>query len=311
MMAKTTLSPLEITEIAAAYAVVPLSSSKVTAGMTNSTYLLSTADAQYILTALDGHTPSSAAELADLMSQLYLYHPDVPTIVLTSDGELLLTRNGHCFMMKNYVTGTHPDPKSQADCYAVGAALAHAHEVYEPLKALSRRRSLPGNYVEFLAPCDDRSFTDWLHRAHQDYELAAPGLPIGLIHGDLFPDNILLGKDGRIHILDWETAGVEALVLDLALCVTGFMLAGAADASDIIAGYESRRPLLQIEREIFSVCFEYACAILSYHRYVRHHIIWPDPATANLYKDLQHWCEDTMARASLSVATGLIPPPSL
>ena len=299
-MAKTTLSKAEIDDIAQRYAITVAYSARVASGMTNSTYLLTTSTGRYILTALDGHSETSAHELVDLMAQVRNYHRDVPAVLYTASGDPLVTKDGHCFMLKRYVDGHHPDPRSPEDCVAVGAALAHAHEVCEPLKVSNRRRSLPGNYVEFLEPCNDVSFTDWLHSAHQKYAQLPTDLPVGLIHGDLFPDNILLGPGESIHILDWETAGVETLVLDLALCAAGFMLAGAPNAHDIIAGYESRRPLKAAEREAYSVCFEYACAILAYHRYVRHHIIWPDPDTSHLYKDLQHWTEDVLARQALS-----------
>lgn len=46
-------------------------------------------------------------------------------------------------------------------------------------------------------------------------------LPARLIHGDFYPANILIGQDGRIRVVDWETCGVGPAVLDLAALVSG------------------------------------------------------------------------------------------
>lgn len=46
-------------------------------------------------------------------------------------------------------------------------------------------------------------------------------LPVGLVHGDFYPDNVLV--DGhRICVLDWEAAGVGSGLLDLAALVAGW-----------------------------------------------------------------------------------------
>jgi hypothetical protein len=39
-------------------------------------------------------------------------------------------------------------------------------------------------------------------------------LTVGLCHGDLHPSNILVGEDGRLWIVDWETGGVGPIVHD-------------------------------------------------------------------------------------------------
>jgi Ser/Thr protein kinase RdoA (MazF antagonist) len=48
-------------------------------------------------------------------------------------------------------------------------------------------------------------------------------MPVGLVHGDFYPANILVDPPrGRICVLDWEAAGVGPGLLDLAALVTGW-----------------------------------------------------------------------------------------
>jgi hypothetical protein len=88
------------------------------------------------------------------------------------------------------------------------------------------------------------------HRAAVEH---AEGLPQGLIHGELYPSNVLVASRGerlRVWPVDWEMAGVGPLLTDLACLVAGWEpaaqreLAGAyaraagADADEVLAGLD-------------------------------------------------------------------------
>jgi homoserine kinase type II len=74
---------------------------------------------------------------------------------------------------------------------------------------------------------------------------ALPGAPRGLIHGDLFRDNVLwIG--GRIAaVLDWEMAGTDPFALDVGIALCAWCWAeGAFDgarAAALLAGYRGKR----------------------------------------------------------------------
>jgi homoserine kinase type II len=83
------------------------------------------------------------------------------------------------------------------------------------------------------------------------------GLPQGLIHSDLFRDNVLWGTDGRIvALLDFESAchgtyAYDLMVTVLAWCVGDDLEAGLASA--LLAGYQSVRPLTAAEMDALCV----------------------------------------------------------
>ena len=78
-----------------------------------------------------------------------------------------------------------------------------------------------------------------------------PTLPRGLIHGDLFRDNVLWQGDRIAALLDFESASEGALAYDLMVTALAWCFGDALDQAllrAMIDGYESVRPLSASER---------------------------------------------------------------
>jgi homoserine kinase type II len=82
-----------------------------------------------------------------------------------------------------------------------------------------------------------------------------PALPRGLVHGDLFRDNVLWAPDGRIAaLLDFESASDGVHAYDLAVTILAWTFGDGFDdtlATAMVRGYESVRRLTAAEREGF------------------------------------------------------------
>jgi homoserine kinase type II len=109
-----------------------------------------------------------------------------------------------------------------------------------------------GSAVAELAPA--------LARLHRDRD---PNLPSGLIHSDLFIDNVLY-KDGRLAaLLDFEMAAWGRLVYDLAVSVLAFGFGGDDFRHDVtrafIDGYLAVRPVSAAEARGFGAELKFAC----------------------------------------------------
>ena len=80
-------------------------------------------------------------------------------------------------------------------------------------------------------------------------------LPKGIIHGDLFPDNLFFKGEKVVAVLDFEAAGRGKFIFDLATAVNA--LCFDRDGYDLkrfeslITGYESLRPLSLAEWDAF------------------------------------------------------------
>jgi homoserine kinase type II len=78
----------------------------------------------------------------------------------------------------------------------------------------------------------------------------------GIIHGDLFRDNVLWDAGHIVAILDFEQASGGSLVYDLAVCVNDWCWTGAPRldvAGALLAGYQRVRPLTAADREAFVI----------------------------------------------------------
>jgi homoserine kinase type II len=75
---------------------------------------------------------------------------------------------------------------------------------------------------------------------------ALPAAPRGLVHGDLFADNVLWIGDRVSAVLDWEMSCVDPLAYDLGVTVNAWCYTDRyepARAHALLAGYRSRRRL--------------------------------------------------------------------
>jgi homoserine kinase type II len=156
-----------------------------------------------------------------------------------------------------WVDGVHACQRgvNDARAYAVGEALAHVH--------VSRIDAGEGRFDERalrarLARIDDR-FPVARLTATLDALITerARDLPSGLVHGDLFRDNVLFdaAAPNRIAaLLDFESASHGPFVYDLAVTVLAWCFGDSFDASLVSAmtrGYESVRPLAVREKRAF------------------------------------------------------------
>ena len=79
-------------------------------------------------------------------------------------------------------------------------------------------------------------------------------LPVGLVHGDLFRDNVLWSCEGIAALLDFESAFRGPLVFDLAVTLLAWCYGDAFEpvlARALVSGYEAARPLAADEKRAF------------------------------------------------------------
>jgi homoserine kinase type II len=158
------------------------------------------------------------------------------------------------------------------DALQVGEALARVHvagraEVAPQgrfgIDALRQRidRIAASAHVEF-APMAS-TLREELDAAHHARDAS---LPAGLVHGDLFRDNVLWAPDGRISaLLDFESACAGTYAYDLMVTVLSWCFGDDLDgtlATAMRRGYERVRPLEA--PEIRSLCAEGSFAALRF-----------------------------------------------
>lgn len=197
------------------------------------------------------------------------------------DGGLVgITSGGKPFSVYPWVVGEwlcHQRLR-ESHCHALGRALARVHEATPTLGELPKGRfgepELRARLEHILRHGPE--FEDsvrFIERGLEQYVSSLEGdLPQGLIHGDLFRDNVLwqLGRDVDspeiAALLDFESASQGAFVYDLMVCVLSWCFTSELElrrVNALLDGYESVRPLSELERratttEGMAVCLRFA-----------------------------------------------------
>lgn len=225
-------------------------------GVENSNFFLGTANGQFILTLYEKRV--SAEDLPFFLGLMeHLAHNGVrcPTPVHDRQGRVLQTLSGKPAAIVTFLPGYSLQKPQPVHCRAVGAVLAALHEAGRTF-ALKRENALSlsgwaklfasvGGVADKLAPGMSAQLARTLDTLSEQWPR---DLPHGVIHADLFPDNVLFLNDAVSGVIDFYFACNDLLAYDLAICMNCwcFELDGAFNvtkAKALFNGYNSVRPL--------------------------------------------------------------------
>jgi homoserine kinase type II len=237
-----------------------LSCKGIAEGVENTNYLVGTSSGQFILTLYEKRV--AAGDLPfflGLMEHLAAKGLSCPTPVRDGEGRNLRELAGRPAALVTFLQGVWLRKPSPQHCHSVGVALARLHEAGRDF-ALPRPNALgpegwPPLFERFRAQADE--VTPGL-AATIEAEMAAilaawpHHLPAGVIHADLFPDNVFFRGDQLSGLIDFYFACNDLFAYDIAVCLNAWCFTpevtfdrdkGAA----LLAGYHSVRPLTPAE----------------------------------------------------------------
>jgi homoserine kinase type II len=244
----------------------PLSFKGIAEGVENSNFYLRTTDGAFILTLYEKRV--RAADLPfflGLMEHLASRGIACPLPVRRQDGQLSTSVNGRPAALLTYLDGLSLRQPTAAHCAAAGAALAALHDAGRDFP-LARPNALSVTGWRELADAT-RDKADTMERGLQaliETTLAAlerhwpADLPGGVIHADLFPDNVLF-MDGAVSgLIDFYFACNDAFAYDLAVLLNAWCFEddGAfslAKGTALLGAYDSHRKLSGAEVDALPV----------------------------------------------------------
>jgi homoserine kinase type II len=231
MAVYTEVSDEELEAFVAGYDIGEVLSFKgIAEGVENSNYLLQTDQGNFILTLYEKRTkPEDLPFFLGLMEHLAARGLACPTPLHGRDGNSLRQLCGRPAAVVSFLTGMSARRLTLEHCASLGGAMAAMH-----LAGADFPQSRP----------NDLSVAGWRplfeaekHRADEvrpglaafiEEELAVlerewpRDLPTGLIHADLFPDNVFFHADKVSGIIDFYFACTDALVYDIAICLNAW-----------------------------------------------------------------------------------------
>lgn len=239
-----------------------LSYKGIAEGTENSNFLLHTTKASYILTLYEKRVDRNDLPFfLGLMEHLATRDVTCPLPVKRNDGSLIGDLAGRPAAIITFLEGMWPRRPTAVHCRAVGEALAKLHVAGADF-ALKRANALsvPG-WKTLWDGCHERA--DEVEKglvAEVDADFAAiasawpKDLPAGVIHADLFPDNVFFLGDELSGLIDFYFACNDFFAYDLAICLNAWCFErdhsfNLTKGTAMLAGYQSIRPLRKDEVE--------------------------------------------------------------
>ena len=229
-------------------------------GVENSNFLVHTSQGNFILTLYERRV--AAADLPfflGLMEHLARRGITCPLPVKNRQGEMLGQVAGKPAAIITFLDGMWPRRPAATHCGALGEALAKLHRAgadfpgkrANALSVAGWRRLYEG----VAARCDTLrpDLSETLAAELQLLESAWPrDLPQGVIHADLFPDNVFFLGDRLSGIIDFYFACNDFYAYDLAICLNAWCFEpdnsfNVTKARLMITAYDKVRPIPSAE----------------------------------------------------------------
>ena len=243
-----------------------LSFQGIAEGVENSNFAVRTSRGSYILTLYEKRV--AAADLPffiNLMEHLAARGVSCPTPLKTRGGESLRHLKGRPAAMVTFLEGLWPRRIAIAHCRQLGEALARLHAAGADF-GMTRANSLSldgwRNLITATQAQADTVKPGLAAALEAEYRALAAAwpsdLPTGVIHADLFPDNVFFRGDRLSGLIDFYFACTDALSYDLAVCLNAWCFEAdrslnVTKARALFQGYESVRTLTQAERAALPV----------------------------------------------------------
>ena len=225
-------------------------------GVENSNYHLQTNYGSYIPTLYEKRVnPEDLPFFLGLMDYLAEKDFPCPVPIHGRDGEALRILNGKPAALISFLSGLWPKKITPNHCYSVGAAAAKMHNAAEGFSLTRENRLNKSAWKELF--CETENHADQIQIGLADTikdELDfldknwPEDLPSGIIHADLFPDNVFFLQNKLSGIIDFYFACKEFFAYELAICLNAWCFEtdgrfNETKASNLVQGYRSKRPL--------------------------------------------------------------------
>jgi homoserine kinase type II len=262
MAVYTEVSDVELRRFLEPYALGRLVASKgIAEGVENSNFLLQTEAKSYILTLYEKRVKRDDLPFfLALMQHLSDRGISVPQPLHTTTGEVLRELCGRPAALFSFLEGLWPRRVHAWHCLALGQTLAQFHGATADFEG-TRENNLSlagwrglidaiGQRAEDVVP----GLADELEQEHRDIERLWPrDLPKGVIHADLFPDNVFFLEETLSGLIDFYFACTDFYVYDLVICMNAWCFEpdrafNVTKGQALLGAYDKARPLTPAER---------------------------------------------------------------
>ena len=238
-------------------------------GIENTNYLLKTRNKKFILTIFEKRVQvKDLPFFMNLMDKLNNYKVNCPEPQKNKKRSFLLKIKNKSASIVSFVEGKDKFKLKPKDCYEIGKNIAKLHKASKKIK-LYRRNSMSlrewpkllnkiGNKSKIINP----NLNILMKNSFLEVKAKWPkNLPRGIIHGDLFIDNIFFKKNKFYGYIDFYFACNESLIYEIAICINalcfekknGKFIFNKKKSKNLIKGYSKIRMLSNSEKKSLNI----------------------------------------------------------
>jgi len=270
MAVYTKLSKNELIDFFSKYSLGKLINyNEIKEGIENTNYSIQTEKGKFILTLYEKRVEEKDLPFfIALMKNLFDKNFPSPEPIINRNGNYISEVLKKKAAVVTFLDGSSKKVLSPLDCFEVGVNAAKLHLITKDLK-IKRENKLSVNswremYNKVKNDCSkiDKNLPSIIEKNLQRIEVTWPkNIPSGIIHADLFPDNIFF-KDNKLSgIIDYYFSCYDFYAFEIAICLNALCFEGFKEnlsfnvtkAKKFIDGYSSIRKLTDEEKKSLKV----------------------------------------------------------
>ena len=237
-------------------------------GIENTNYLLKSKNKKFILTIFEKRVSNKEIPFfMKLMDKLNNSKINCPKPLKNNDGKYLIKLKNKTACIVSFLKGKDKNKLNLENCFEVGEIIAQMHLVTKNIN-LSRKNSMGiKNLNPLLKSIKFRSnkfsnLEKFLINNLKDIKKNWPKkLPNGIIHGDLFIDNIFFNKNKLSGIIDFYFAANDYFMYEIAICINALCFDNKKSKfkinkqkiKNLIKGYESIKKISLKEKKSLNI----------------------------------------------------------
>jgi len=237
-------------------------------GIENTNYLLKSKSKKHILTIFEKRVKDKELPFfMKLMENLNNSKINCPKPIKNKKGNYLFKLKNKKACLVTFLEGKDKKNLNIRNCYEIGKIVARIHSITKNIKLL-RKNSMGINNLNPLLKSiklNSKKFGNlekFLKYNLKDIKRSWPkSLPKGIIHGDLFIDNIFFKKDKLTGVFDFYFAANDYFMYEIAICINALCFdrkgtrfnINKKKIKSLIKGYENIKKITQKEKKSLNI----------------------------------------------------------
>jgi len=238
-------------------------------GIENTNYFIKTEKGKFILTLYEKRVDEKDLPFfIGLMRNLYDKNFPSPEPIINKNGNYISEISGKKAAIVSFLDGNAKGNLSPNNCHEIGIIAAKLHLITKNLSG-KRENKLSINswrkiYNKVKNDCSKihQNLPKIIEKNLDEIENNWPkNIPSGIIHADLFPDNIFFKKNKVSGIIDFYFSCNDYYAFEIAICLNALCFEGQKEnlsfnvtkAKKFIDGYSSIRKLTEEEKKSLKI----------------------------------------------------------